>query len=103
MPGTSGILSPFTDMKSLYFDSSDEPDQFIFDFMTDINKKLESEGIECVQVQFTDKDDYYRIMNHAREFSENNFKVYGVSKDSPEIIFEKEEDVIAEHEIEPEV
>lgn len=102
-PGTSGILSPFTDMKSLYFDSSDEPDQFIFDFMADINKKLESNGVECVQVQFTDKEDYYRIMNHAREFGENNFKVFGVTKDSPEIIFAKEDDVIAEHEIETEV
>ena len=99
-PGTSGILSPFADMNGSYFDPKDEPDDFIFEFMDECNKVLEEQGAEVLKIQFNSHDDYYRVMNEAREFSKNNFRVYGVSYDSPEIIIQKEEKIIAEHEVE---
>ena len=98
-PGTSGILSPFVKMNGSYFDPKDEPDDFIFDFIQSCNKVFEEDGATVLQVQFSSHDDYYKVMNNAREFSKNNFKVFGVSYDSPEIIIQKEEDMIAEHEI----
>ena len=86
-------------MNGSYFDPKDEPDDFIFDFIQSCNKVFEEDGATVLQVQFSSHEDYYKVMNNAREFSKNNFKVFGVSYDSPEIIIQKEEDMIAEHEI----
>lgn len=87
-------------MNGSYFDPKDEPDEFMFDFIADCNRILEDKGYDVLQIKFKNHDDYYRIMNNCREFTKNNLKVYGVSYDDPEILIQKEDDMIAEHEIE---
>ena len=93
LPGTSGTLSPFSDMKSLYFNDSNEPDNFRFDFMNEMRKVLDEEGTQYVNIQFDTKEDYYRIINNLREFTENGIKVWGTTRDNMEVILEDTEDL----------
>lgn len=96
-PGTSGVLSPFCDLKGLYFDTKGEPDDFIFSFMRDVKRILSSKGIDTLDIEFDSPEDYYKILSYSREFSKNNISVYGVSRDDVALTFIREDDVVAEH------
>lgn len=97
-PGTSGILSPFSKIKGLYFNEDGEPDNFLCDFARDINKLLKKKSSDVISVEFETKDDFYHVMNFIDTFVENNITVYSVDKDKPSVIFVKEKDMVAEHE-----
>lgn len=97
-PGTSGILSPFCKIQGLYFNTDDEPDNFIFDFMRDLKEIMEEKGKEFISVEFENPEDFYRCMNYVKDFNDNEIQVYSTLIDGPKIIFAKEADMIAEHE-----
>jgi hypothetical protein len=93
-PGTSGTLSPYSDIKGLYFDDSDEPDDFKFDFIKDMSNILKKENVSSITIDFDNKEDYYRTVNELRELSDKNINVYATSKvNSYDIILEDEEDL----------
>lgn len=97
-PGTSGILSPFSKIKGLYFNNDGEPDFFLTEFVKDINRLIKKEGHECIEIEFETKEEYYEIMNYVEHFLDNDIVAYGVFRDKPAVIFQREPDMIAEHE-----
>ena len=91
-PGTSGTLSPYSDMKSLYFDDSDEPDNYRFEFMKFMKSILKEEGVTGIILDFDSKQDWYNMMNYAREFADNGIKVSGTSREhNYDVVLEKDE------------
>ena len=75
-PGTSGVLNPFTDMKSLYFDEEPEPDDFLFEFMDDLDEVIsnEYEGYTLIRFPYQDKAEFYDIQRSIRENENNVFE-----------------------------
>lgn len=75
-PGTSGVLNPFTDMKSLYFDEESEPDDFLFEFMDDLDDVItnEYEGYTLIRFPYQDKSEFYEIQRAIRENENNVFE-----------------------------
>lgn len=97
MPGTSGVLSPYNDMKGLYFDDSPEPDDFRFQFMKSVKEILKKEGVTYVELDFENKEDYYKVLNEAYRMVHDGFKVSFTSRENNyDIILEEEEDLEAE-------
>lgn len=92
LPGTSGVLSPFGKIKGLYFNEDSEPDDFMFDFMEDMKKILEKEDIEYLDVNFKNREEYYKAMNMLREFNTENVKVSFTSREGNyDMIIEQED------------
>ena len=98
-PGTSGILSPFSKIDGLYFNTDGEPDSFLVDFVKDINRVLRNEKETVLEIEFENEDEYYAIMNNIERFLDEDIRVFSVDRDKPAVIFEREPDMIAEHEI----
>jgi len=96
--GTSGILSPFAKIKGLYFDSNGEPDEFMKEFTNDINRLISESPNGGIIIEFEDNESYYEILNYIDKYLDENIKVFGVDRNKPTVIFEREEDMIAEHE-----
>lgn len=98
-PGTSGILSPFSKIDGLYFNMDGEPDSSIIEFIRDVNKVIKKNGYECLEVEFESKEEYYEVMNYVDKFLDDDIRVFGVDRDAPIVLFEREPDMVAEHEI----
>ena len=93
-PGTSGTLSPYTDMKGFYFDDSDEPDDYKFDFIARAKELLKEDNVDHILINFETKEDYYKVLKDLREFTENNIKISETSRVKEyEIVLENEEDM----------
>lgn len=77
-PGTSGVLNPFTDMKSMYFDEEPEPDDFLFEFMDDLDYVLQNEydGYTLIRFPYESKNDFYKMQRYIRENEDNLFESY---------------------------
>ena len=75
-PGTSGVLNPFTDMKSLYFDEEPEPDDFLFDFMDDLDYVIthEYDDYTLIRFPYQTKQEFYDIQRDIRENQDNLFE-----------------------------
>lgn len=61
-PGRSGVISPFTDMKSLYFSEALEPDDTMYDLVNRVNDILEENDNAVIKINADDKADFYRIL-----------------------------------------
>lgn len=81
-------------MKSLYFDDSDEPDSYRFEFMEYMKSILKQEGVTGIILDFDSKQDWYKTMNAAREFAENGIKVSCTSRENNyDVVLEEAEDM----------
>ena len=56
MPGTSGVLSPYSEMDGLYFDGSPEPDDFMWVFHKAVNEVAKNRGIQMITIDFDTND-----------------------------------------------
>lgn len=81
-PGTSGILSPFSKIKGLYFNDENEPDNFMFEFRNDIERILKEKGVEYIDIKVDNKEDYYRIMNNLSNFNNDKIKMFWRTEDN---------------------
>lgn len=81
LPGTSGLLTPYSKMDGLYFDDSMEPDDSIFKLKHAIEKIAENNDVSYIRIVFDEKDDYYKAMNSLRNFNNENIHVYSTSKE----------------------
>lgn len=94
MPGTSGLLSPFSNIDGLYFDNSDEPDDFAYQLAKDLEKKYEGQNIEYVKLDFESKDDFYNALMSMKKFTEDNVSVLGTSREGHyEIVVEADKEL----------
>ena len=79
-PGTSGLLSPFSDMESFYFDDSNEEDGKLFEINQDIEKMMEEQGKIYISPRFDSKDDFYTALQKMDELEEQ-IVIHGESKE----------------------
>ena len=91
MPGTSGLLSPFSDMKGLYFDEAEEPDDFLFRLNKDLEKIYDKKGINYIKLDFENKDDFYSALVDMQKFNRVNIRVSGTSREGLyEVVIDKD-------------
>lgn len=81
-------------MKGFYFDDSDEPDDYKFDFIARAKELLKEDNVDHILINFETKEDYYKVLKDLREFTENNIKISETSRVKEyEIVLENEEDM----------
>jgi hypothetical protein len=95
-PGLSGLISPFNDMKSQYFDDSLEPDNFAYLLSKDLEEICEKEGVIYVKIDTEDEEKYYDILQNMEKYTSDNIKVSGTSREGfYEVIVEDENNQIS--------
>lgn len=78
-PGTSGTLSPFSNLKSLYFDDSNEPDNFAYLLQKDLEEKYKNTNIKFIKLDFETSDDYYNALMDLQKVTDDSITLYGTS------------------------
>lgn len=92
LPGTSGLLSPFSDIKGLYFDENNEPDDFSFRLNKDLEKICNDKNIHFIKLDFDNKDDYYNTLVAMQKYANDNISVSGTSREGHyEVVIDNDE------------
>ena len=80
-PGTSGLLSPFSDIKGLYFDNSIETDGFYYNLTQDLKKKAKKNHKIFINLEYGDKEEYYNALSSLTKYANDNISISGTSKE----------------------
>ena len=80
-PGTSGLLSPFAKIDGLYFDPSDEPDDFYYSIMNDLKEKYKDKHINYISCEFDNPQDFYKALHDMEKYCDENISIYGTSRE----------------------
>lgn len=81
-PGTSGLLTPYSKMDGLYFDGGMEPDNFLFEFKKRVKDTIKNKGAKYITVDFSNKEDYYAMMNAMQTFNDEQLSVITTSDEN---------------------
>lgn len=90
-PGMSGSLSPYNDMKSLYFDNSLYENEMhfkiskILDELNDLDDEYEELRIAC-----DSEEEYNSVLDGLYRYGDGKVKMFGVSNNPMDIIIEKD-------------
>lgn len=93
MPGTSGLLSPYSNMDGLYFNNSQEPDDFMYDFKKDLEKIMKNKENTYIELKVNNKEDYHKALSLIHQMHNESMKVYSTSIDENALIIENEVEV----------
>jgi hypothetical protein len=92
-PGTSGLLSPYGKIKGLYFDDSDEKDNFMYEFQKDLEQISKAMNITYIKLDYDSEQDFYDGLMRIQRYIQDNVKVYGTSREGHyEVVIEEEKD-----------
>lgn len=69
-------------MDGLYFDDEMEPDNFLFEFKKRVKDVIKNKGARYVTVDFSNKEDYYAMMNAMQTFNEEKVSVLTTSDEN---------------------
>ena len=93
-PGTSGCLSPFSKIKGLYFDDSNEPDEFYYELSKYVKEKCEKSGKIYIGFEFEDKEDFYKTLSNLQNFADDSITVSSTSRTGHyDLVLNKEVDL----------
>lgn len=93
-PGTSGLLSPFAKIDGLYFDESDEPDEFFFTLTKELEEKCKKKNVSFIKCEFDNPKDYYKALKALQDYSDESITVSGTSKEGVyDIVLTEEADM----------
>lgn len=93
-PGTSGVLSPFAKIDGLYFNSSDEPDEFYYNLTRDLEEKCKQDGRLYIKMDFESAHDYYEMLEKMIKFTEGSIKISGTSREGHyELVINEDSDM----------
>ena len=94
-PGTSGRLSQFAKMDGLYFDSSEEVSDFMYNLNNELVDMYNKDGeLKYIMCNFENPTDYYNCMQNMRDFTNNGLNVYGTSRECQyDIVIEQSHDM----------
>ena len=81
-PGTSGVLSPYSEMDGLYFDGSPEPDDFMWVFHKAVNEVAKNRGIQMITIDFDTKEDYYNALDDLQGFTADHVSITTTSREN---------------------
>jgi hypothetical protein len=85
------LLSPFGNIDGLYFDGSDEKNNFTYEFQKDLAEISKDMGIQYIKMDFDSENDFYTALMEMQEYATENTKLYGTSKDGHfEVVIESE-------------
>lgn len=81
-------------MDGMYFDETDEPDDFAFQLAKDLERIYEKKGITYIKLNFENKDDFYNALVSMQKFSNDNVTLYGTSREGHyEIVVDTDEEL----------
>ena len=87
----AGLLSPFGNIDGLYFDGSDEKDNFTYEFQKDLAEIQKQCGIKYVKMDFDSANDFYNALMDMQEYAKENTSFFGTSKSGHyEVVIESE-------------
>ena len=78
--GTSGLLSPFANIKGLSFNEKEEPHDFYYQFTKDLEERYKDKGITYIKLEFENADDFYNAMTDMQKFCDENISISGTSR-----------------------
>ena len=85
------MLSPFGNIDGLYFDGSNEKDNFTYEFQKDLAEISKDMGIQYIKMDFDSENDFYTALMEMQQYATDNTKLYGTSKDGHyEVVIESE-------------
>lgn len=72
-----------------------EPDNFKFEFIKEVKKIMDEEGIDYIDLDFEKKEDYYSFVNTLHDFNVDNIHVNYIEREKEynKVIQEEEEDL----------
>ena len=89
-PGQGGALSPYCDMKSMYFDDSLYENQLHYKLSKYMDKYPLDDDYEELVIQCDNETEYNSMLDALYHAGEGKFKICGVSNNPMEIIIEKD-------------
>ena len=85
------MLSPFGNIDGLYFDGSNEKDNFTYEFQKDLAEIEKQQGIAYIKMDFDSETDFYNTLMEMQQYSKDNTVFYGTSKSGHyEVVIESE-------------
>ena len=85
------MLSPFGNIDGLYFDGSNEKDNFTYEFQKDLAEISKQTGIEYIKMDFDSETDFYNALMDMQAYAKENTAMYGTSKSGHyEVVIESE-------------
>ena len=97
-PGTSMLLSPWSEIKGFNFDPKPETDHFFYEFKKDMEEKNweknEPDKFDYVRIESNSKERYFDVLNKLAEISADT-TVYYTPTDDTNFIIQPEEDIDA--------
>ena len=98
LPGTSMLLSPWSEIKGFNFDPKPETDHFLYEFKKDMEErdweKNEPDKFDYVRIESDSKERYFDVLNKLAEISADT-TVYYTPTDDTNFIIQPEEDIDA--------
>lgn len=77
----AGLLSPFSDIKGLYFDDSIETDGFYYNLTQDLKEKARKNHQIFIDLEYGDKEEYYNALSALEKYANDNISITGTSKE----------------------
>lgn len=89
-PGQSASLSPYCDMKSMYFDESLYENEMHYKISKYLDEYPLDDDHEELRIICDNEREYNNILNALFKASENKIKIFGTSNNPMEIVVEKD-------------
>ena len=90
LPGTSGTLTPFAEMESLYFNNDNETDDWFYQFTKKMDEISDKENITHIKFEFDNEKDFYDALEKMRSYYDD-CQIFGTSREGKcEIVVENE-------------
>lgn len=89
-PGRSGSLSPYCEMKSMYFDPSLYENEMHFKIAKYLEEMPLGEDEEEITIKCDTEEQYNSVLDALFKAGENKIKIFGVSHDPMSIIVERD-------------
>ena len=87
----AGLLSPFGNIDGLYFDGSNEKNNFTYEFQKDLAEISKDMGINYIKMDFDSETDFYNALMEMQSYANDNVAMYGTSKNGHyEVVIESE-------------
>jgi hypothetical protein len=85
------LLSPFGNIDGLYFDGSDEKNNFMYEFQKDLAEIEKQQNIEYIKLDFDSENDFYNALMEMQSYTNDNTAFYGTSRSGHlEVVVESE-------------
>lgn len=88
--GRSSSLSPYTDMKSLYFDESLYENEMHYKISKLLDEYPLGEDYEELRIKCDTEEEYNAVLDALYKAADGAFKMYGVSNNPMEIIIDED-------------